>query len=40
MRAANFLTIAGRTKGAEALRVIVATLGPQIQKMNTKGGTR
>ena len=40
MRAANFLTIAGRTKGADALRIIVATLGPQIQKMNTKGGTR
>lgn len=40
MRGANFLTIAGRTKGGEALRVIVATLGPQIQKMNTKGGTK
>lgn len=40
VRAANFLTTAGRTKGAAALLVIVNTLGPQIQKMNVKGGTR
>ena len=39
MRAFDFLGTAGRSRGVQALRTIVNTLGPQINKMNRKGGT-